>query len=264
MALTKSPAFQLYPDKALAGTDHLSGDGFKGYWKILWWMWLHGPGHCRMPNTEGAWKRATGMNGSQLQTVRQEIMDEEHPLLRKRTLKGREFLLSLGLQKEAKKQREWSKKSSKGGKASVKARRQKGLLPPEEERVVEPPYEPKGEPKGNTPSPSPSPSLSEKKRKNKKSLRYEDHPDFVHWYSIYPRHKGKYEALKAWLKLHPDKEFQEKIIEATRQQKKEHKELKFWKHPATWLNQRGWEDELDGDLRTKTPDERVKELDELF
>lgn len=99
--MNKAPAFQFYPDKALAGTVHLSGEAFKAYWRVVWWMWLHGKNHCQMPDTETAWRIATGIDGAdRLNAARDEIMDPCFPLFKKRA----GVLTNNGLKKESKKQ----------------------------------------------------------------------------------------------------------------------------------------------------------------
>ncbi len=106
----KSVSFQLYPDKALAGTDHLTPPAFKAYWKTLWWMWLHSPNQYSIPDTTPAWHTATGFEGELLETVRAEIMQEHMPMLQrvkakaKGTGKTPDILVSGGLKKEAAKQ----------------------------------------------------------------------------------------------------------------------------------------------------------------
>jgi len=124
MAVNRSAAFQLYPAKALAGTDHLSPEAFKAYWKVLWWMWLNSPNHYTMADTDKAWEMATGITAPKLlKKVRQEIMSPDWKLLSKRRSK----LTSNGLRKEAEKQRIWREKSSAGGKKSARVRKQRKL-----------------------------------------------------------------------------------------------------------------------------------------
>ena len=69
----------------------------------------------------------------------------------------------------------------------------------------------------------------------------------VFW-KVYARHTAKETAVKAWKKLNPPKELQEKIVTAV----KDYAASPQWKkdngqyipHPATFLNQRRWEDEV--------------------
>lgn len=247
----KSPAFQLYPDKALAGSDHLTPVAFKAYWKILWWMWLHGPGHCKMPNTPKAWTNATGIRGKPLVKAQGEILNPDHTLLRKRILKGRDFLLSLGLQKEAKKQRHWSKKSSIGGKTSASVRKQKKLELSDEVTVVEPPLQPTGQPKGNTPSPSPSPSPSPpsegtSQKKKRKSFAYSE--EFERLWKELPKGPKK-EASEEFQILPTDAPTLDKLVEILQAQKTYKREMEGFGEPQAdfkdlvrWLRDQRWDD----------------------
>ena len=100
--MNRAPAFQLYPAKALSGTLHLSGDAFKAYWMVLWWMWQHGTPPYSMPDTDDNWQMATLIaDKDKLQAVRKEIMNGGFSLLKKRSGK----LISQGLKKESDKQK---------------------------------------------------------------------------------------------------------------------------------------------------------------
>ena len=70
---------------------------------------------------------------------------------------------------------------------------------------------------------------------------------FEVFWSEYPRHDGKMNARKAFIKLKPDAELMGKIIEAIRKQKCSWQWTKdggqYIPYPATWLNGRRWEDE---------------------
>lgn len=65
----------------------------------------------------------------------------------------------------------------------------------------------------------------------------------------YPKKKNKLDARKAWKSLNPDRELQATILDAVRRQKLTRDWQKdggqFIPHPATWLNGRRWEDEID-------------------
>ena len=71
---------------------------------------------------------------------------------------------------------------------------------------------------------------------------------FNQFWTAYPKHIAKQSAVKAFEKLKPD----EKILEAMLKAIARQKESKQWEkdggafipYPATWLNQRRWEDEL--------------------
>lgn len=70
---------------------------------------------------------------------------------------------------------------------------------------------------------------------------------FDNFWKIYPKKKSKGRAEKAWIKLNPDEQLQDRITNALERAKKSEDWLKnsgqYIPHPATWLNARGWEDE---------------------
>ena len=71
---------------------------------------------------------------------------------------------------------------------------------------------------------------------------------FNQFWDAYPKHIAKQSAVKAFEKLKPDEKLLESMLKAIARQK----ESKQWEkdggafipYPATWLNQRRWEDEL--------------------
>ena len=71
---------------------------------------------------------------------------------------------------------------------------------------------------------------------------------FNQFWDAYPKHIAKQSAVKAFEKLKPDEKLLEAMLKAIAMQK----ESKQWEkdggafipYPATWLNQRRWEDEL--------------------
>ena len=71
---------------------------------------------------------------------------------------------------------------------------------------------------------------------------------FGQFWAAYPRKVAKPNAFKAWKKLKPDDEIVQKILSALEQQKKSVDWLKdngqYVPFPATWLNGRRWEDEI--------------------
>lgn len=68
---------------------------------------------------------------------------------------------------------------------------------------------------------------------------------FDRFYHVYPRHVGREDALKAWLKLNPNAELIAMLMVAVPLYAAEvaGTEPKYILHPATWLNGRRWEDE---------------------
>ena len=71
---------------------------------------------------------------------------------------------------------------------------------------------------------------------------------FLEFWSEYPRKVAKPNALKAFLKLSPNDELLQLILKGVEIQSKTDQWQKdngqFIPHPATWLNQRRWEDEI--------------------
>jgi len=61
----------------------------------------------------------------------------------------------------------------------------------------------------------------------------------------YPRKIAKPNALKAWLKIKVDDDLLKKMLVAINQQGLSNKEMQFVPHPATWLNAKRWEDEIE-------------------
>ena len=94
-------------------------------------------------------------------------------------------------------------------------------------------------------TPSLSVSVSITKKYNK---------EFLAFYEKYPLKKGKENALKSYTKLKPDIAVILKAIDLQTYEKKTLIDAgEFcpdWPHPATWLNQKRWEDEI------KTPKEK--------
>lgn len=81
--------------------------------------------------------------------------------------------------------------------------------------------------------------------------------DFAIFWEAYPRKTAKTTAWKSWQKLNPDPALVDVIVAAVEAHKKTSQWLKddgqFIPHPATWLNQRRWEDKIT--TLTKTSDE---------
>lgn len=91
----------------------------------------------------------------------------------------------------------------------------------------------------------------------------QDHvEEFDFFYSLYPRHESKSTARKAWNKLNPSAELQKIMLEALMKQKKSEQwnrdNGKFIPYPATWINQRRWEDEINVEDPTESMFDRVK------
>lgn len=86
--------------------------------------------------------------------------------------------------------------------------------------------------------------------------------DFENFWQAFPRKVGKGAALKLWKRLGPSQELQARIIAAVGSQRQSdqwrREDGRFIPHPATWLNQGRWDDEVSADLaaRSVTPGKR--------
>jgi hypothetical protein len=81
-------------------------------------------------------------------------------------------------------------------------------------------------------------------------------PEFLTFWEAYPKKTGKGEAWKSCQRLRPSKSLAETITGAVRQQAGSNKawkreEGRFIPNPATFLNQRRWEDEVTATAVTK-------------
>lgn len=78
---------------------------------------------------------------------------------------------------------------------------------------------------------------------------------FDQFYSNYPKKIAKQAALKAWQKLKPDDALMDKIMQGLERWKQSDSWLKdngqYIPYPATWINQRRWEDEIGGEVKQK-------------
>ncbi len=73
-------------------------------------------------------------------------------------------------------------------------------------------------------------------------------PDFEVFWAAYPKHTGKGAACRAWNRLRPDQAAREKILAAILDQRKtaawQKDNGQFIPNPATWLNQRRFDDDI--------------------
>lgn len=83
---------------------------------------------------------------------------------------------------------------------------------------------------------------------------------FDEFWSVYPRKVGKGAAEKAYAKIKPDQELQDQIMGAIADAKQSFSWRKdngqYIPNPATWLNQRRWEDELPEEALVKNKNTR--------
>lgn len=93
----------------------------------------------------------------------------------------------------------------------------------------------------------PNETLKVKESKIKEN-KVKDNPLFDRFWKAYPRHQAKPTALRAFERLNPDEGLLETMLKAIDIQKQSDQWVKddgrFIPHPATWLNQRRWEDEI--------------------
>lgn len=72
-------------------------------------------------------------------------------------------------------------------------------------------------------------------------------PDFEIFWTTYPRKVGKGDAWKAWKKLRPSRQLQDKIRVAVAKARESldwtKENGKYIPNPSTWINQRRWDDE---------------------
>lgn len=85
------------------------------------------------------------------------------------------------------------------------------------------------------------------KNKNKEKEKEKEYM-FDRFWAAYPRHENKQAARKAFAKVDPDEELLLAILTAIEKQKSssqwQENGGQYIPHPATWLNGRRWEDEL--------------------
>ncbi len=95
---------------------------------------------------------------------------------------------------------------------------------------------------------SPNGETYKEKKKVKKDMRDPSNPTFKEFYATYPRKKARRAAERAWANLNPAPELVQTILSALEKQKRSEdwgkENGRFIPYPATWLNGRRWEDEL--------------------
>ena len=94
------------------------------------------------------------------------------------------------------------------------------------------------------------PQLNTKQSNTKKSNTKElNIYSFDEFWAAYPKKKAKEDARKAWAKLKPDEALGKAIIKAVEDAKKtkdwQKEKGKYIPHPATYLNGKRWEDEME-------------------
>lgn len=88
--------------------------------------------------------------------------------------------------------------------------------------------------------------LIEKPRSPFKSLKQQER--FDKFWNVYPKQRSKGQAEKTWIKINPDDELLDAMLSSIERWKRSKEWLKdggqFIPYPSTWLNAKGWEDEL--------------------
>jgi len=81
---------------------------------------------------------------------------------------------------------------------------------------------------------------------------------FERWYQLYPVHKQRQDAERAWLKLNPDAALICRLEEDVGQRRQRDRQWQegYIPHPATYLNGRRWEDDIDDKPRTSVNGKR--------
>ena len=96
------------------------------------------------------------------------------------------------------------------------------------------------------------PEESEIRKKEERRKKKEERRDiyFDRFWDSYPRKEAKQTAKKAFEKLNPDEDLFQTMLEAIERFKGSaqwrEENGRFIPHPATWINQRRWEDEVKG------------------
>lgn len=89
-----------------------------------------------------------------------------------------------------------------------------------------------------------------------------DPPGFSEFWTAYPKHVARKDAVAAWQKIEPPEELRVKILAAIGAQKKSNQWLKdgglYIPYPASWLNARRWEDEVLSAAAINVPKEMPK------
>jgi len=94
---------------------------------------------------------------------------------------------------------------------------------------------------------------------------------FEKFYSVYPRKKGKQDAIKWFKKTKPTDEFVSMLMDDVNKRVRTEwngKEPQYLPYPATYLNGKRWEDEIETSQPLKpkypTPDERAEEQQKIL
>lgn len=100
------------------------------------------------------------------------------------------------------------------------------------------------------------------KNKNKNKIKENYNLLFAQFWDVYPKKKSKQAAEKAFQKIAPDEALLKTMLNAIEEQKKSAEWQKdngqFIPYPATWLNGRRWEDEINIGVNKQQAEEEFK------
>ena len=220
--MAKAPAFQFYPKDWLTDSDVVCMSmAQKGaYITLICYCWKED----KLPNNPDYIRKLLG-NVPKWKTLWNGI---KH----KFEIQG-DYLIHPRLEKERLKQEEHRKKKSIAGKIGMEKRWGKS---------------------GNNHNTVTDVLITKNNSSSSTSSAYFNNKDiytssFQNFWEIYPRRTGKKTALQAWNKINPDNELQKIMLDAIERNKqtKQWQSRRFIPHPATWLNQERWNDEVESE-----------------
>jgi uncharacterized protein YdaU (DUF1376 family) len=226
-----APAFSFYAKDFILGTSTMSLAARGAYITLLAYQWDHGS----VPADHNEVARLCGCSIRQLEAVWTTVIAKFH--------RGTD-----GLFRNARLERERLKQAER--RAVLAANGKKGGRPGNQTETKRLRLgKPNGNQKQSLPSPFPLPSSSsvsdpvpsEPSPASGGDVRFEQ------FWAVYPNHKGKDDARKAWQRRRPSEALTDIIIAAVKAQclwpEWIERDGKFIPHPATWLNRGCWDDE---------------------
>lgn len=218
LLLMRPPAFQFYADDFLAGTSDMTTEEVGAYIRLLCHQWNKGG----IPNDP---ERIALMSGG---------IAKPHAVAKFRLCEDG-MLRNARLERERDKQTKYREKQAVNG-----AKRWVGNAKPHA----------KDEPNACSPSPSPSPSntpIVPKGDEGEVEPKSQYSEQFEQFWLAYPKRVGKGAAWKAWQKAKDKPPFaaiHAAIMAQTSTEQWRKADGQFIPLPATWLNQRRWDDEV--------------------
>jgi len=103
--------------------------------------------------------------------------------------------------------------------------------------------------------PDEEPPKKPKKPPKKAELSKAQRDLFEKFWEVWPKKVSRGQAETTWLKINPDSEFADEIIEGVKRSIKGDSRFKegFTPHASTWLNAKGWLDDFSGDKKKEEP-----------